>query len=175
MIYTIENKIPQIAEDAFIAPSADIIGEVEIGQGSSIWFQCTLRGDGFPVIVGRYSNIQDGTTVHVTTGVFPAIIGDYVTVGHNAVIHGCTLKDKSFVGISATVLDNATVESYGFVAAGALVPPGFTVPEKTLVAGVPARVIRPLRDNEIAMIDHTADDYAKRAQQYLKQLKSVNS
>lgn len=174
MIYSIGEKTPKIDPSVFIAPSADIIGEVEIGEGSSIWFQCVLRGDGYPVRVGKFSNIQDGSTLHVTTGVYPAIVEDYVTVGHNAVIHGCTLKSRSFVGISATVLDNATVEEYGFVAAGALVPPGFRVPSGTLVAGVPAKVVRDLREREIEMINHTANDYAQRARDYLAGLKNFS-
>ena len=170
MIYKLREKIPKIDPSVFIAPSADIIGEVEIGEHSSIWFGCTLRGDGFPVIIGKYSNIQDNSVIHVTTDKNPSIIGDYVTVGHNAVIHGATLEDHSFVGISATVLDKVIIRPFGFVAAGALVPPGFEVPEKTLVAGVPAKIIRPLRDEEIENILHTAKDYALRGKEYKTEL-----
>lgn len=170
MIYKIEEKTPEIDPSVFIAPSADIIGEVKIGEGSSIWFGCTLRGDGYPVIIGKNSNIQDNSVIHVTTGKYASIIGDHVTVGHNAVIHGATLENHSFVGISATVLDNAIVRPFGFVAAGALVPPGFEVPEKTLVAGVPAKIVRPLRDAEIEGILHTAKDYAQRAKNYKARL-----
>lgn len=173
MLYKIENKIPDIHESVFIAPNAAIIGEVSIGEGSSIWFNCTLRGDGFPIRIGKFSNIQDNSVIHVTTNKYPTIIEDYVTVGHNVVIHGATLKTHSFVGISATVLDNVTVNSYGFVAAGALVPPNFVVPERTLVAGVPAKVIRPLRDEEIAMIEHVALDYSKRSIAYKTLLVSL--
>jgi len=166
MLYKIEQKIPVIHESAFIAPDATIVGEVTIGEGSSVWFNCTLRGDGFPVRIGRFSNVQDNSVIHVTTNKYPSIIEDYVTIGHNVVIHGATLKSYSFVGISATVMDNVVVESYGFVAAGALVPPNFVVPEKTLVAGVPAKIIRPLKEEEIAMIERVALDYANRSKLY---------
>jgi carbonic anhydrase/acetyltransferase-like protein (isoleucine patch superfamily) len=166
MLYKIENKIPEIHESAFVAPDASIIGEVMIGEGSSVWFNCTLRGDGFPVSIGKFSNVQDNSVIHVTTNKYPSIIEDYVTIGHNVVIHGATLKSYSFVGISATVMDNVVVHSYGFVAAGALVPPGFVVPEKTLVAGVPAKIVRPLKDEEIAMIERVAVDYSSRAKLY---------
>jgi len=174
MIYQVENKVPKIHNSVFIAPGADIIGEVTIGENSSVWFHCTLRGDGFPVTIGNFSNIQDNSVIHVTTNKYPSIIEDYVTVGHNCVIHGATLKSRSFVGISATVMDNVTVNEYGFVAAGALVPPNFIVPAKTLVAGVPAKIIRPLKDEEIAMIDHVALDYAKRAAAYKSTLKQAS-
>ena len=166
MIYKIEDKSPDIHSSVFIAPGAKIVGNVKIGEGSSVWFNCTVRGDGFHVHIGKFSNIQDNSVIHVTTNKFASIIEDYVTIGHNVVIHGATLKNYSFIGISATVMDNVTIESFGFVAAGALVPPGFTVPEKTLVAGVPAKIIRPLADDEIAMIKRVAVDYSDRAKSY---------
>jgi len=172
MIYHLPEKIIDIAENTFIAPSADLVGDVKIGKYSSVWFGCTIRGDGYPVEIGEYTNIQDNSVIHVTTDKYAAIIGNRVTVGHNAVVHGATLKDYSFVGISATILDNAIVESFGFVAAGALVTPGFIVPEKTLVAGVPAKIIRPLKEKEIEGIKHTAQDYSERAMYYLQNLKS---
>ncbi|MES0491530.1 MAG: gamma carbonic anhydrase family protein [Leptospirales bacterium] len=172
MIYRLPDKKIEIDQNTFIAPSADIVGDVKIGKFSSVWFGCTIRGDGFPVEIGEYTNIQDNSVIHVTTDKFAAILGNHVTVGHNAVIHGATLKDYSFVGISATVLDNAVVEPFGFVAAGALVTPGFVVPEKTLVAGVPARIIRPLKESEIEGIKHTALDYSERAMYYVQNLKT---
>ena len=170
MLYKIENKAPEIHDSVFIAPSADIIGEVTIGEGSSVWFNCTLRGDGFPVQIGKFSNVQDNSVIHVTTSKYPSIIEDYVTIGHNVVIHGAVLKSYSFVGISATVMDNVVVNSYGFVAAGALVPPNFIVPERTLVAGVPAKIIRLLKDEEISMIERVALDYTNRSALYKNSL-----
>ncbi|MDH4261738.1 MAG: gamma carbonic anhydrase family protein [Spirochaetia bacterium] len=175
MLYKIENKTPEIHETAFIAPDASLIGEITIGEGSSVWFNCTIRGDGFPVHIGKFSNVQDNSVIHVTTNKYPSIIEDYVTIGHNVVIHGATLKSYSFVGISATVMDNVIVHPYGFVAAGALVPPGFVVPEKTLVAGVPAKIVRPLKDEEIAMIERIALDYTNRSKLYKTSLVCISN
>ncbi|MDH4198877.1 MAG: gamma carbonic anhydrase family protein [Spirochaetia bacterium] len=173
MLYRIENKTPGIDSSVFLAPDASIVGDVTIGENSSVWFHCTLRGDGFPVKIGKFSNIQDNSVIHVTTDKYASIIDDYVTVGHNVVIHGAHLRDYAFVGISATVMDNVTIGKFGFVAAGALVPPNFEVPEKTLVAGVPAKIIRPLKDSEIEMIKSVAMSYAKRAEVYKKSLKAI--
>lgn len=170
MLYKIENKEPKIDPSAFIAPDASVIGEVNIGEKSSVWFHCTLRGDGFPIQIGKYSNIQDNSVIHVTTAKYPSIIGDYVTIGHNVVIHGATLENNSFVGISATVMDNAIIRSFGFVAAGALIPPNFEVPERTLAAGVPAKIVRDLKDTEIEMLERVAADYAQRASLYKSSL-----
>ena len=164
MLYRLNEKIPEIDPSAYIAPSAEVIGDVKIGEHSSVWFHCVLRGDGFPISVGKYTNIQDNTVVHISTNEIETVICDYVTIGHSAVVHAAYLDDYSFIGISATLLDNVRVNQYGFVAAGALLPPGFEVPEKTLVAGVPAKVIRPLKDSEIKMIEDSALDYSKNAE-----------
>ena len=172
MLYSLPDQVPQIAPDVFIAPSADVIGDVTIGRASSIWFQCLLRGDVCPISIGDHTNIQDNTVVHVTKGKFSTEIGNYVTVGHSAVIHGATLHDFSFVGMSASVLDGAIIRSYGFVAAGALVPPGFEVPEKTLVAGVPAKVIRELKESEVSMIQSSPEKYCQLAAKYNRELKA---
>ena len=173
MIYRLGDKIPSIESSAYIAPSAEIIGDVTIGENSSIWFHCTLRGDGFPIVVGKGTNIQDNTVVHIRTDEIRSVIGDYVTIGHNAVIHAVSLDDYSFIGISATLLDGARVRPYGFVAAGALVTPGFEVPEKTLVAGIPAKVVRPLKNLEIEMIERSAESYQENAKLFKKELLKV--
>ncbi len=173
MLYSIDQKTPSLGEKVFVAPSADVIGDVKVGERSSIWFNCTVRGDVFPIRIGKYSNIQDNSVIHVTGGRFATDIGDNVTVGHAARIHGATLHEYSFIGISATVLDEAVIEPYGFVAAGALVAPRFTVPEKSLVAGVPAKVIRPLKEAEIEMITRSAEKYAELAEKYSKGLSEV--
>lgn len=171
MIYEIDAKKPVIDASAFIAPSADIIGDVKIGQNSSVWFGTVVRGDGFPVVIGKNSNIQDNCVIHVTTGKNASIIADNVTIAHNVVIHGARLENFAFVGMSATVMDKAIIHEYGMVAAGALVPPGFKVPARTLVAGVPARVIRELKDDEIKMIESSAEKYAANASLYRSSLK----
>jgi carbonic anhydrase/acetyltransferase-like protein (isoleucine patch superfamily) len=130
---------PEIASDAFIAPSAQLIGNVRIGSQSSIWYGCILRGDVNHIYVGNRSNLQDGTIVHVTPDTAPVRIGSDVLVGHAALIHGCELQDGSFVGMRATVLNNAVVESGALIAAGALVTEGTLVKSNEMWAGVPAR------------------------------------
>ena len=155
-----EGKFPSLAAGAFVAPGAKVIGDVTIGASSSIWYNAVLRGDVCPITVGERTNIQDGTIVHVTTGVHPAVIGDEVTVGHRAIIHGCELQDRCLVGMGAIVLDGAVVEPYCLVAAGSLIPPGMRVPSGSLVMGSPARVKRELTAEERASIEASALHYA---------------
>lgn len=157
---------PKIADDVFIAPHASIIGDVEIESGSSVWFNCVVRGDVFPIRIGRGSNIQDGTVIHVSGGVSPTIIGDDVLVGHNCTIHGCTLEDGSFVGMGTTILDGVVVETGGMVAAGALVTPGKRVGKGQLWGGSPARHLRDLSDEELTGLTSGAKHYAELAQTY---------
>ncbi len=173
MIYSFNNKCPTIHKNTFIAPSADIIGDVTIDKGSSIWFNCSVRGDGNYIKIGKYTNIQDNTVVHIATNTSPTIIGDYITIGHNAIIHACTLKNYSFIGMGSIILDGSIIEPYGFVAAGAVVPPNFIVPEKTLVAGVPAKIIRKITINETQMIEQRAKEYFENSQQYLNSLRYI--
>ncbi|PHQ70133.1 MAG: gamma carbonic anhydrase family protein [Sneathiella sp.] len=161
---------PNIAESAFIAPSTSIIGDVEIGEGSSIWFNCVLRGDVHAIRVGERSNIQDGTVIHVSNGTFSTTIGDDVLVGHNCMIHGCTLENGSFVGLGAIVMDGVVVESGGMVAAGALVTPGKRVRAGELRGGSPAKCLRQLTDEERASLTNGAGHYAKLAQTYKTEL-----
>ncbi len=173
MLYRLNNQIPKIARNTFIAPSASVIGDVTVQEHSSIWFNCTVRGDGASIYIGNYTNIQDNSVVHIQTNRLETIIENYVTVGHNAVIHAAHLKDHSFVGIGATVLDEVLVNSYALVAAGALVPPNFIVPSYTLVAGVPAKIIRDIKETEIRMIKETAKNYALNAKYYNNTLKLI--
>ncbi|MCH7937824.1 MAG: gamma carbonic anhydrase family protein [Proteobacteria bacterium] len=162
------GKSPDIAADAFIAPNAAVIGDVVIGAQSSIWFACTVRGDGNFIRIGARTNIQDGTVIHVDSASLPTIIGDDVTVGHMALIHACTLEDGSFVGMAATVMDGAVVETGAMVAAGALVTPGKTVKAGQLWAGTPARFMRDCAEREIEMIESVPPEYWAMAQEYLK-------
>ena len=174
MLYQLENKIPNIHSSVFIAPSADIIGDVTINKNSSIWFNCTIRGDGFPITIGEETNIQDNTVIHIQTSKKETRIGNRVTVGHNAIIHAATIHDYAFIGMGSIILDGAIVRPYGFVAAGALVPPGFEVPEKTLVIGSPAKVLRPLKDSEIIMIEDSAKRYMENAHRFQKSLMKID-
>lgn len=161
---------PDIAKSAFIAPSASIIGNVTIGEGSSIWFNCVLRGDVHYIRLGARSNIQDGTVIHVSNGTHPTVIGDDVLVGHNCMIHGCTLEDGSFVGLGAIVMDGVVVESGGMVAAGALVTPNKRVRSGELWAGSPAKMVRELSPEERETLVNGAHHYAKLAQTYKAEL-----
>lgn len=157
---------PRIAADAFVAPGAVVIGDVEIGPGSSVWFGCVVRGDVNHIRVGARVNIQDGTVVHVTGGGHPTLIGDDITIGHKALLHACTLESHSFVGMGAVVMDGAVVRSWGMVAAGALVTPGKVVDSRTLWAGSPARPKRDLTDADLAEFPESARRYADLAATY---------
>ncbi len=160
------NIWPKVADDAFIAPNATLVGDVEIGSETGIWFQCVLRGDVNDIRVGKRTNIQDGTVVHVASQTQGCYIGDDVTIGHMALIHACTLEDGSFVGMKATVMDLAVVESGAMVAAGSLVPPGKIVKSGQLWAGTPARMVRKLSPNDLELMRQTGPDYVKLAEEY---------
>lgn len=149
---------PLIGADAFVAPSATLIGDVEIGACASIWYGCVLRADVNFIRVGARTNIQDGTVVHVD-GDRPTFIGDDVTIGHMALIHACTVESGAFIGMRATLLDGVTVEGGAVIAAGALVPPGKRVPSGELWAGVPARHVRHLSHAERAGFQASAARY----------------
>ncbi|MCW9034848.1 MAG: gamma carbonic anhydrase family protein [Rhodospirillales bacterium] len=164
------GKTPKIADDAFIAPNAAIIGDVEIGSGASIWFSCTLRGDVHEIRVGENTNIQDGTVLHVTGGMFGCYVGSNVLIGHSALIHGCTIEDDSFIGMSSTVLDGAVVESGAMVAAGTLIAPGKVVRKGELWAGNPGKKMRDLTPEQVAMFPKYTGDYKDLGQEYNKLL-----
>ena len=160
------GKHPAVADDAFIAPSATVIGDTEIGPLASVWFNVVLRGDVNCIRIGERTNIQDGTVVHVATDTYPTLIGSDVLIGHMAVIHACTLEDGCFVGMSATVMDGAVVEQGAMVAAGALVPPGKTVGAGQLWAGTPAKYVRDLTEVEKAEFPVQIQRYVDLGQRY---------
>jgi carbonic anhydrase/acetyltransferase-like protein (isoleucine patch superfamily) len=167
---------PTIDPTAFIAETAVVIGDVEIGPGSSVWYGSVLRGDVNRIRIGARTNIQDGTVVHVnhdpagdyreTGGGMPTIIGDDITIGHMALIHACTLESGCFVGMRATVMDEAVVASNAMIAAGALVTPGKRVPGGELWGGSPAKRMRALSDDEVSGLAYSARHYAKMADAY---------
>ncbi|MEV0523133.1 gamma carbonic anhydrase family protein [Streptomyces sp. NPDC050439] len=156
------GKSPQIDQDAFTAPTSVIIGEVTLHAGASAWYGAVLRADGGPIVVGADSNIQDNCSLHVDLG-FPMTIGERVSVGHNAVLHGCTVEDDCLIGMGATVLNGAVIGAGSLVAAQALVPQGMVVPPGSLVAGVPAKVRRPLTDEERAGVTLNGTMYVELA------------
>lgn len=159
--------MPRLAGDVFVAPGAWIIGDVEIGARSSVWFNVVIRGDVNFIRIGERTNIQDGTVIHVASDDQPTVIGSDVTVGHKAMLHACTLESGSFVGMNATVLDGAVVESGAMVAAGALVTAGKRVPRGELWAGAPARCLRRLSEDEQRGFFDVAEHYARLAADYL--------
>jgi gamma-carbonic anhydrase len=158
-ILEFEGMTPRIDPTVFIAAGARIIGDVTIGTGSSVWFNVVIRGDVNTITIGDRTNIQDLTMCHVTHRKYALTIGSDVTVGHSAILHGATIGDRVLIGMGATVLDNSTVGSNSLVAAGAVVREGFAVPEGVLVAGVPAKVIRELSEEERAAVARGAVNY----------------
>lgn len=166
LILPYRGVFPKISADAFVAENAVIIGDVEIGPGSNIWFGCTLRGDVNIIRIGTNTNIQDGTVVHVSTGGQGTHIGDGVTVGHMALLHDCTIESNAFVGMKACVLDKACVESGAMLAAGALLTSGKRVPSGELWAGNPAKLLRALTEKDQAMIKKSAERYCELAMEY---------
>ncbi len=162
-----KGTIPEFAPDAFIAPNAVVIGDVVIGSRSSVWYGCTIRGDVNHVRIGRSSNIQDNSVIHVDSGKYPTLIGDDVLIGHMCIIHGCTLEDGSFVGMNSTIMDGCVVESGAMVAAGSLVTPGKHIPARQLWAGRPAKFMRELSDEDIAGFKWGTDHYADLAQAHI--------
>lgn len=148
MIRSFRGAIPKIAPSCFIDPSAQVIGDVTIGEGSSVWPNATLRGDVNWIRIGEGTNVQDNSVLHVDSGDFPLIVGNRVTVGHAVVLHGCTVEDDALIGIGAIVLNGARIGKGAVIAAGTLVPEGMEIPAYSLVMGVPAKVRRQVSDEE---------------------------
>ena len=157
--------MPGIPESVLLAPGARVIGDVVVGERSSIWYNVVIRGDVNFIRIGDETNIQDGSVLHVTHETHPLVVGNRVTAGHAVRLHGCTVEDETLIGIGAIVLDGAVVENRSMVAAGALVPPGMVVPTGKLVAGVPARVLRDLSADELANFRESAQRYVNYARE----------
>lgn len=166
MIVSLENLTPKVHADAWIAPTATVVADVELGAGSSVWFGAVVRGDVWHVRIGRETNIQDNSVIHVTTGRHPTLIGDGVTVGHSVTLHGCTVEDRALVGIGSIVMDRAVIGQEAMVGAGSLVTPGTIVPPRMLAVGSPCRVKRPLTDDELAFLRQSGPHYAALAARY---------
>lgn len=169
-IITYKGITPKIHPSVFLCEGVRIIGDVEIGKDSSVWYNTVIRGDVHYIKIGERTNIQDQSMLHVTNGLFPLNIGNGVLVGHSVTLHGATLLDSCLIGIGAIVLDGAVINSNSIVAAGALVKEGFVVPEGVLVAGVPAKIIRDLKMEEIEKIKMMVDRYVGYVAEYRAQL-----
>jgi carbonic anhydrase/acetyltransferase-like protein (isoleucine patch superfamily) len=159
MLRPYRGTLPQVHPSAYVDPSAQVVGDVTVGEESSLWMNVVVRGDVHWVRIGRRTNLQDGTIVHVMRGTHPTAIGDEVTVGHAAVLHGCTIEDRCLIGMGAILLNGVTIGAESIVAAGSLLPEGFAVPSRSLVIGRPARVRRPLTGDEVASIRDYAERY----------------
>jgi carbonic anhydrase/acetyltransferase-like protein (isoleucine patch superfamily) len=159
MLRPYRGQLPRVHPSAFIDASAQVIGDVEIGEESSVWMCVVIRGDVNRIRIGRRSNVQDGTIVHVMKDTHPTGIGDDVTIGHGAVVHGCTVEDRCLIGMGAILLNGVTVGSGSIVAAGTLLPEGTQVPPRSLVMGSPGKVRRPVSDADLDEIQMYADRY----------------
>ncbi len=174
-VYALGGMIPRIHPTAFIAPTAAVIGDVEIGAETGIWFACVVRGDNNYIRIGARTNIQDGTIVHVDTARFCTIIGDDVTVGHAAVIHACTLHNRAFVGSGATVLAGAVIEEGGMLAAAGLRTPGKVSGRYELWTGAPAKLKRVMDEEERRKFDRNAVEYRALAARFRAELRGAAS
>jgi carbonic anhydrase/acetyltransferase-like protein (isoleucine patch superfamily) len=168
-LYRFGGHAPQIAADAWVAPSADLIGDVRLAELASVWFGAVIRADNTPILVGARSNVQDGAILHSDPGA-PCTIGDDVTIGHHAILHGCTIGDRSLIGMGATILNRAVIGEDCLVGAGALVTEGKTFPPGHLIVGSPAKAIRPLDDAQKALLKASAALYAAKQRDYAEGL-----
>jgi carbonic anhydrase/acetyltransferase-like protein (isoleucine patch superfamily) len=171
-LYGIDGVAPQLAEGTWVAPSADLIGDVHLGVRSSVWFGAVIRADNTSILIGEESNIQDAAIGHSDPG-FPLTIGARVTVGHQAILHGCTIADDCLIGMGAKILNGAVLESECLVGAGALITEGKRFERGSLIVGSPARVIRQLTDEERQGLRVSAAHYAEKAQRYAERLRTL--
>ncbi len=165
MLITYQGIKPNVGRYAFIAETAVLIGDVRIGAYASVWYNSVLRGDLSVIEIGDYSNIQDGTVVHLEKD-NPVKVGNYVTVGHGVVLHGCTIEDDCLIGMSATILTGAYIGAGSVIAAGALIPEGKVIPPRSLVMGIPGKVVREITEDEYHIHEH-AIHYAEYAREHL--------
>ncbi len=167
LVRTFAGTSPRIAPGVFLAETCAVIGDVEIGEDSSVWYGVTIRGDVMPIRIGARTNIQDNTVLHVTSGKYGTTIGNDCTIGHAAIIHACEIEDRCLIGMGAIILDGARVGRGSLVGAGALVTPGTVIPPESLVIGSPAKVKRPINAAEREQIEYGARHYVELGHQYL--------
>ena len=172
-IYSHKGVTPRLGTSVYLAPNASVIGDVVIGDESSIWFGVVVRGDVFPIRIGARTNVQDNAVVHVTNGKAATTIGDDVTIGHLALIHGCTIGHRCLIGMGSIVLDGAIVENECFIAAGSLIPPGMRVESRSLMVGRPARKARTLSDADLEEIRNAGALYMQYARDFATEVKLV--
>ena len=168
MLRNYRGIVPQVAGSAYVDPSAQVIGDVHIGEQSSVWCNTTLRGDVHSIRIGNGTSIQDNTVCHVEGGLYPLVVGNRVTVGHSAVLHGCTIEDECLIGIGAIILNGARIGKGSVIGAAALVPEGMQVPPGSMVMGVPGKVRREVTPEEQKRFKVNADHYIELAATYLE-------
>jgi carbonic anhydrase/acetyltransferase-like protein (isoleucine patch superfamily) len=171
--YAFDGHRPTLAQGAWVAPSADLIGDARLGEEASVWFGAVIRADNTPIIVGARSNIQESAMLHSDVGV-PLTIAEDVTVGHHAILHGCTIGARSLIGMGAIVLNRAEIGEECIVGAGALVTEGKQFAPRSLIVGSPARAVRQLDDRAVAMLKASAEHYAEKARRYATELERVD-
>lgn len=170
MLYSYHDKKPSVHESVFIAPGAHLIGDVQIGEESTVWFNAVLRGDEGPIQIGKKCSVQDNVTAHLYEG-FPLIVGDEVTIGHNAILHGCTIEKRCIIGMGSTILDGAIIGEESIIGANTLIPSGKKIPPRSLVVGSPGKVIREITDKDIELIQLSIDTYVQKGKEYKEALK----
>jgi len=171
-LYELDGVAPQLGTGAWVADSAQVIGNVQLGDNASIWFGAVLRGDNETMTIGRNSNVQDQSMLHSDPG-SPLTVGENVTIGHQVMLHGCTIGDNSLIGIQAVVLNNAKIGRNSIVGAGSVVTEGKEFPDNSLIFGSPAKVMRTISDEDAARLRHGCDHYVKNAIRYAKGLKKI--
>ncbi len=172
MIYRIGDDAPEIHESVFVAESADVMGKVILKEQSSVWFNAVLRGDCDVITIGENSNVQDGSVLHTDVGV-PLTIGKGVTIGHKVMLHGCEVGDYSLIGINSVVLNGAKIGKYCVIGANSLITENMQIPDGSLVMGSPAKIIKPIPEQQQKMLEQSAQHYVDNAKRFLAQLKSA--
>jgi len=171
-IYSYGERVPSVHESVFVAPNASVIGSVVLSENTSVWFSATIRGDNEVISLGKNSNVQEGAVLHTDPGL-KLTVGENVTVGHQAMLHGCTIGDGSLIGIQAVILNGAVIGKSCLVGAGAVVTENKVFPDRSLIVGAPARVVRQLTDEEVEKLMMSARIYAERRANFLAKLKEI--
>jgi carbonic anhydrase/acetyltransferase-like protein (isoleucine patch superfamily) len=171
-LYQYGDRIPSVHSSVFVAPNASVIGSVVLSENVSVWFGATLRGDNDTITLGRNSNVQEGAVMHTDPGL-ALTVGENVTIGHQAMVHGCTIGDGALIGIQAVILNGAVIGKSCLVGAGAIVTEGKVFPDRSLILGAPAKVVRELSDDDVASLLQGAASYVERRAQFLTKLKQI--
>ena len=171
-LYQLDEHAPRLAADAWVADSAQVIGQVHLAEGASVWFGCILRGDNEPMRIGKGSNIQESCVLHSDPG-FPVTLGENVTIGHQVMLHGCTVGDGTLIGIQSVVLNGAKIGRHCLVGAGSLVTEGKEFPDGSMILGSPAKVVRQLDPEQIAGLQRVAEHYVQNAERFRAGLKKI--